>query len=75
MYFCDSIWSFTYITFILTLLYSLFYVCLIHVIVYAIYILSYFIHRINFILYMYFCDIICICFYVQSVEHFVDIGL
>ena len=28
-----------------------------------------------FILYMYFCDIICMCFYVHSVEHFVDIGL
>ena len=32
-------------------------------------------HRINFMLYIYFCDIVYLCFYVQSVEHFVDIGL
>ena len=37
--------------------------------------LRYFIHRKYIMLYMYFCDIISICFYVQSVKHFVDIGL
>ena len=34
-----------------------------------------FIYRLNFTLYIYLCDIISICFYVQSVEHFVAIGL
>ena len=71
-----------YITFILTLMYSLFIVCSrvytcisVIVIVLCYLYLRYFMHRLNFILYMYFCDIICICFYVQSVEHFVDIRL
>ena len=55
--------SFTYITFILTLFYVLPYTCIsVTVNVYDILYLRYFIHRIFFILYMYFCDIICICF-------------
>ena len=37
--------------------------------------LRYFIHRMNFMLYMYFCDSTCICFYVHYVEHFMAIGL
>ena len=52
MYFCDSIWSFTYITFILTLFYVWSYTCIsVTVIVYAIYINV----ILCFVLYMYFC--------------------
>ena len=76
VYFCDSIWLFTYIYIYTSLFYVLSYTCIsVTVIVLCYLYLRYFMHRLNFILYMYFCDIICICFYVQSVEHFVDIGL
>ena len=68
--------SFTYITFILMLFYVLSYTCISVIVIVLCYLyLRYFIHRLKFFLYMYFRDIICICFYVQSVEHFVDIGL
>ena len=56
----DIHYIYTYVN--VFVIYSLSYTCIsVIVIVYAIYIYD-FIHRLNFILYMYFCDIICICF-------------
>ena len=65
----DIHYIYTYVN--VFVIYSLSYTCIsVIVIVYAIYIYVILFTRLNFILYMYFCDIICICFYVQSVEHF-----
>ena len=90
MYFCDIICICFYVQYVehildihciytyvnVFVIYSLSYTCISVIVIVLCYLyLRYFMHRLNFILYMYFCDIICICFYVQSVEHFVDIGL
>ena len=70
----DIHYMYTYVN--VFVIYSLSYTCISVIVIVLCYLyLRYFMHRLNFILYMYFCDIICICFYVQSVEHFVDIGL
>ena len=74
LYRVNYISIYTYV--ILLIIYVLSYTCISVIVIVLCYLyLRYFMHRLNFILYMYFCDIICICFYVQSVEHFVDIGL
>ena len=69
----DIHYIYTYVN--VFVIYSLSYTCISVIVIVLCYLyLRYFMHRLNFILYN-FCDIICICFYVQSVEHFVDIGL
>ena len=70
----DIHYIYTYVN--VFVIYSLSYTCISVIVIVLCYLyLRYFMHRLNFILYIYFCDIICICFYVQPVEHFVDIGL
>ena len=70
----DIHYIYTYVN--VFVIYSLSYTCISVIVIVLCYLyLRYFMHRLNLILYMDFSDIICICFYVQSVEHFVDIGL